>query len=60
MPRPQAEKKHTLRGHAGPVQTLVFSPDSTMLATGSEDKTVGVRAHLKAAGRPPALARVFV
>ncbi|KAF5841038.1 WD40-repeat-containing domain protein [Dunaliella salina] len=38
----QAEKKHVLRGHAGPVQTLTFSPDSMSLASGSEDKTVRV------------------
>jgi eukaryotic-like serine/threonine-protein kinase len=32
----------TLRGHAGAVRTLAFSPDSSRLATASDDRTVRV------------------
>lgn len=36
----QLEKPKMLRGHAEAVNALCFSPDSTMLASGSDDKTV--------------------
>lgn len=36
----QVEKKHTLRGHADAVTSLCFSPDSFLLASGSDDNTV--------------------
>lgn len=34
------EKKHTLKGHADSVTSLCFSPDSFLLASGSDDNTV--------------------
>ena len=36
----QVEKKHVLKGHAEVVSALCFSPDSSVLASGSEDKTI--------------------
>jgi hypothetical protein len=36
----RVERKHTLRGHADPVTSLCFSPDSFLLASGSDDNTV--------------------
>ncbi len=36
----QIQPKHVLKGHAEAVSTIVFSPDSLSLASGSEDKTV--------------------
>src|SRR5262245_61237395 len=33
------ERKHELKGHAGDVRTVAFSPDGQTLVTGSEDKT---------------------
>ncbi len=46
MPPPahllQAQKKHVLKGHAESVPALLFSPDSLILASGSDDKTVRI------------------
>ncbi len=36
----QVNPKHALKGHSSGVTSLVFSPDSTLLASASEDKTV--------------------
>lgn len=36
----QVERKHTLKGHADAVTSLCFSPDSFLLASGSDDNTV--------------------
>jgi WD40 repeat protein len=33
---------HTLSGHSGPVRALAVSPDGHRLASGSDDKTVGI------------------
>ena len=34
---------HSFAGHTGSVKSAVFSPDSTFLATGSDDNTLRVR-----------------
>ena len=36
----KVDKKHVLKGHAEVVTALCFSPDSSVLASGSEDKTI--------------------
>jgi WD40 repeat protein/serine/threonine protein kinase len=36
------QELHSLKGHTGPVRSVVFSPDSKRLASASEDKTVKV------------------
>jgi WD40 repeat protein/energy-coupling factor transporter ATP-binding protein EcfA2 len=36
------QKLFTLEGHAGPVNGVDFSPDGTLLATGSEDQTARI------------------
>jgi WD40 repeat protein len=36
----QFEKRHVLKGHAEVVSAMIFSPDSTVIASGSEDKTI--------------------
>src|SRR5262249_8915094 len=36
------EERHTLRGHRGAVQSIVFSPNGHVLFSGSEDMTVKV------------------
>lgn len=32
--------EHTLRGHRGPITSLVFNPSSSQLASGGADNTV--------------------
>ena len=33
---------HTFEGHTAPVRSLAFSPDSALLASGSEDHVIGL------------------
>jgi WD40 repeat protein len=34
------ERRHVFKGHAGPIQSLAFSPDGGRLVTASHDRTV--------------------
>ena len=36
----QVDKKHVLKGHAEVISSICFSPDSSVMASGSEDKTI--------------------